>query len=171
MLLLISSHSFRYVLPLVPFLVGYFLAGVGVIATRLRAGAGPSAVRIAAACLVFFLLVDHAQYIWLKTWGPAPLWIEDQREVQRVIAAVHEYLPDGAPAVSTNPGLLYLATGHKAVAYVDPDERWPQWNAAGLRFLVALHQVPQPNPNLGYRLLFESPRLRLWILEIEPGLP
>lgn len=171
MLLLIASHSFRYLLPIVPFLVGYFLVGIESVAARVRAAAGPSAFRIAAGCLLFFLMIEHGQYIWLKAQEPPPIWIRDGREVRAVTDFVNQRLPVDAEAASTNPALLYLTTGRKAVVYIDPDERWAQWKAEGIRYVVALHAVPQPSPTLGYRVIFESPRLGLWVLDMSPASP
>ena len=153
---------FRYLLPIVPFLIGYFLVGVHSIAARVR-DAGPPAFRIASGCLLFFILIEHGQYIWMKGQEAAPVWIRDGREVRAVTDFVNQRVPAGATAASTNPGLVYLATGRKAVVYIDPDERWAQWQAAGIRYVVALHAVPQPSPALGYSVVFESPRLRLWV--------
>jgi hypothetical protein len=168
MLLPIASHSFRYLLPIVPFLIGYFLVGVESIAARVRADAGASAFRIASGCLLFFLLIEHGQYIWMKGQEPPPLWIGDGREVRAVTDFVNSRLPADAKAASTNPGLLYLMTGREAVVYIEPRERWTQWKAAGIRYIVALHAVPQPNPSLGYRVIYESPRLGLWVLATDP---
>lgn len=171
MLLLISSHQFRYVLPIAPFLIGYFVIGIETAVSWLRAGAGPSAFRIASGCLLFFLVTEHGRYIWMKTNGPAPIWIEDGREVRAVTDFVDLHLPPGATAVSTNPGLLYLMTGHRALVYVDPGRRWDRWKAAGIRYAVALNGVPPPSPSLGYRVLYESPRVGLWVLDLDPGSP
>lgn len=169
MLLLIASHSFRYLLPIVPFLLGYFLIGVESIAARVRAGAGPSAFRIAAGCLLFFILIEHGQYIWMKRQEPAPPWILDGREVRAVTEFVNQHVAAGVPVASTNPGLVYLMTGRKAVAYIEPNERWAQWKAAGIRYVVALHAVPQPNEGLGYNVVYESSRSGLWVLDIAPA--
>lgn len=171
MLLLISSHQFRYVLPIAPFLIGYFLIGIETVVAWLRTGAGPSAFRIASGCLLFFLVTEHGRYIWMKTRGPAPIWIEDGREVRAVTDFVNRGIPAGATAVSTNPGLLYLMTGRRALVYVDPGKRWEQWKAAGIRYAVALNGVPPPSPSLGYRVLYESPRVGLWVLDLNPGSP
>lgn len=164
MLVLVPSHTYRYVLPIAPFVIGYFLIGVESIAARLRAGTGPPAFRIAAGCLLFFLGLEHAQYIWLKQQGLVP-WIEDGQEVRLVTDYVDAHLPANATVVSTNPGLVYLLTGRKGVVYVDPVRNWQRWQATGLRYAVALQEVPVPSPSAGYRTRFESPRLKFWVME------
>lgn len=171
MVLLLPVRTYRYVLPLAPFLLGYFLTGIETVAQRLRAGSGCSAVRIVASCLLVLLAAEHVQYLSRKYHGPTPPWIEDGREVRAVTDFVNSHLPPAATVVSTNPGLLYLTTGRKAVVYIDPDERWAQWKAEGIRYVVALHAVPEPSPTLGYSVVYESPRLGLWVLEMAPGQP
>jgi hypothetical protein len=166
LLLVISSHTFRYALPMTPFVIGYFLVGIEAAAARVRAQAAASAFRIAAGCLLFFVIIEHSGYVWRKFNGPSPAWIEDGREVRAVTDFVNQHLPAGASAASTNPGLIYLATGRKAVPYVDPDARWEQWRRAGIRYIVALHDVPRPDASSGYEVLYESPRLGLWVLKM-----
>ena len=171
MVLLLPGRTYRYVLPIAPFLIGYFLIGVEATAVRLRAGSGSSAFRIAAACLLSFLAVEHGRYLWQKVNGPAPPWIQDGREVRGVTDFMNLQVPGEGASVSTNPALVYLLTGHKAVAYVDPNERWERWRASGIRYAVALHAVPKPSRRFGYQVLYESPRLRLWVLELAPAQP
>jgi hypothetical protein len=159
---------YRYMLPLAPLVIGYFLVGVESVATRLRAGTGPPAFRVAAACLLFFVIAEHGRYIWLKTQGPAPAWLRDGGEVRLVTDYINTHLPADAKVASTNPGLVYLLTGRRAVSYVEPVTNWPHWQRAGIRYAVALHAVPEPNRALGFRTLYESPRLGLWVLETVP---
>lgn len=169
MLVVVTSEAvYRYMLPMAPFVIAYFLIGVESAAARLRAGAGPAAFRIAAACLLFFLLVEHGRYVWLKTQGPSPPWIRDGREVRLVTDYVNAHVPVDATIVSTNPGLVYLLTGRRAVVYDNPVANLRSWRAAGIRYAVALHVVPGPSQARGYRPLFESPRLKLWVKELEP---
>lgn len=165
------TRTYRYVLPLAPFLVAYFLTGVEQLASRLRAGSGAPAFRIGAACLVCFLALEHGRYIWGKLNGPMPPWIKEGRELRGVTDFINLHLPAQGSAVSTNPGLLYLLTGHKAVVYVDSSDRWKEWRANGIRYAIGLHEAPKPDPSLGYRVLHESPRIKLWVLELAASEP
>lgn len=158
---------YRYMLPLAPFVICYFLVGVDAAAARLRAGTGPAAVRIAAACLLFFLAAEHGQYIWQTNQEPPPSWLQDGRDVRLVTDFVNAHLPADAKIVSTNPGLVYLLTGRKAVVYDGLAASVQRWRAEGIRYAVALHVVPEPSQSEGYRPLFESPRLKLWVKELE----
>ena len=169
-IVLVPTRTYRYVLPLSPFLLAYLLIGVDALASRIRAGLGAPAVRVSAACLLVFLTVEHGAYIARKVTGPPPPWIQDGNEVISVAEAASRVMPRESTAVSTNPALLYLLTGHRAVAYVDPvTSNWPRWHAAGFRYAVALHAVPEPPQQLGYEVLHESARLGLWVVELRPG--
>jgi len=163
--LMVPSRTYRYVLPLAPFAFAYFLIGVRELASRIRASAGAAALRIAAACLAAFLIAEHVAYIWQRLSGSPP-WLRDHDEIARVADFVRDELPHG-PMVSTNPALLYLLTGRQAVAYVEPlGSNWHRWRSAGIGYAVAFHDVPKPGPSLGYRPIYESPRLKLWVVQI-----
>jgi hypothetical protein len=171
--ILVPSRTFRYVLPIAPFLVTYFLAGIEWVMVRLSGGgAARSAVRIATMCLFVMLGVEHAQYIAVKLGGPTPGWINDGDEVRGVTDWLDANLPPEGGAASTNPGLLYLLTGRRTVAFVDPVRNWERWRQSDIRYVVALHggsvAGSKPGARLGYRLLHESPRLKLWALELAP---
>ena len=167
MVVIVPARTFRYVLPVAPFLVSYFLAGVETVATRVRgATAAFPSFRIASASLLVLLLLEHVQYIAQKVAGPAPEWIADGRDVQAVGEWMNTHLPAGGGVASTNPALLYLMTGHKTLALVDPVHNWQRWRDSDIRYAVALHVASKPGSGLGYQVLYESPRLGLWVLEL-----
>ncbi len=171
MVSLVPSRTFRYVLPLAPFVLIYFLTGVETLFARLRAGSGAPAFRIAAVSLLCFLTAEHGQYVWQKLRGPVPPWIQDGQDVHAVTDFVSTHVAPGATAASTNPALLYLHTGHQAVAYVEPRANWSRWHADGIEYAVALHLVPKPSRSLGYRVVYESPRLGLWVIQLGASPP
>lgn len=168
MVLLIPNRTFRYVLPIAPFLLSYFLAGIETVAGRFRSGLGFPAFRIAAATMFILLIVEHGQYVAQKVIGPESTWIESGHEVRAVTDWVNTHLPVGGSVASTNPGLTYLLTGRRTVAFVDPVQNWQRWKDSDIRYAIALHVTPRPGPRHGYRFLYESPRLGLWVLEIAP---
>jgi hypothetical protein len=84
---------------------------------------------------------------------------------------MNSHLPADGAVASTNPGLIYLLTGHRTVALVDPVLNWKRWKESDVRYAVALHVASKPGSDLGYRLLYESPRLGLWALELAPTAP
>jgi hypothetical protein len=172
MVVLVPSRTFRYVLPIAPFVLTYFLAGIDAAAAWFRGPrAGAAAWRIAAACLTALVIREHVQYIAQKLTGPDPPWISDGREVRAVTDWINLNVPSGGGIVTTNPGLVYLATGHRTLALVDPVHNWARWRAADIRYVVALHETAAPPPELGYSLRYRSPRLALWTLQLVPGSP
>lgn len=170
MIALVPAHSsFRYLLPLAPFILLYFFCGVRAIAATRNHGAGFSApVRVAAVSVVLLFALEHVQYVLQVRAGAAPVWIADYDDVTDVTTWMNQNLPRDGAVTSTNPGLIYLLTGRRTVAMDDPADNWERWQQLGVRYAVAARVVETPPSYLGYRLLYESPRQKLWVLEL-PG--
>lgn len=165
MILLVSTRTFRYLLPLAPFLWLYLATGVtalsGVLSRRWDAAA-PS--RILLVSLIALQLNDHVQYLILKMANPpAAIWLSEARAVDEVLEWVNANLPAEAPVASTNPGLVFLRTGRTGVVSAAPESHWVDWKAAGIHYIVALQPMALPPKSIGYRTLFEHQRL--WVLE------
>lgn len=164
----VSVRTFRYLLPLTPFVVFYVLSGIDIIAAAIRRTGTTqmgSAMRISALCVLCLIGADHAQYVWHARLGTAR-WLQDDQDVRAVTDWMNANLPREGAVTTSNPGLVHLLTGHKTVAYVDPRQNWNRWQAAGVRYAVSLHAIGRPPVDLGYRVLYESPRLHLWVLEL-----
>jgi hypothetical protein len=173
MVALVPALTFRYVLPLAPFMVFYFFCGV----ERARAALPPypgwsfgAVFRIAAICIVLLFSVEHAQYIWAARHGPVPSWLKEHHETTALIEWMATHLPGDGHVASNNPGLIYLATGRRGVSMGDARNRWPDWQAIGVRYGVAIHPAPKPPADLGYRVVYESAGRTLWVIELLPGL-
>jgi hypothetical protein len=171
MVAFVPARTYRYVLPLAPFVLFYFLNGIQAIETRFRAGAGSltPASRIIAACIAVMFVTEHVQYIARRHYGPTPLWLRDYRETTAVTDWLNQNTSPDDIIATTNPGLVYLATGRKTVVMTDLGKRWQIWRAAGVRYAVGMYVVERPPESYGYTLRYESPTLRLWILEITPN--
>lgn len=169
MVVLVPARTFRYVLPLAPFVVFYFFRGIEAVGAwiardgRARAGA---AVRISVLCVLGLVGMEHTQYVWQAQRGPLLPWFRDFQEVQAVGDWMNSHLTEPSAVVATNPGLVYLLTGRKTVALVDTVANWERWRAMGVRHAVAFHVTEQPPARLGYRVIYTSPRLGLWVLEL-----
>lgn len=162
MILLVPGPSFRYVLPLAPFLWMYLVDGL-----RAAAMGRAAVVRIALACLIVLQLQEHAQYVVLKLRGaPPPEWLEDQREVDDLLTWMNTNLANDGAVATTNPGLVFLRTGRKALASDDPARNRERWKARGVRYLVSLVTVAPPSTALGFKKLYDSPRRRLFVIEL-----
>jgi hypothetical protein len=181
MVVLVPARTFRYVLPLTPFVLFYFFHGIETLAEWVRRGrssdrpAGGTEVpplrtfRIAAACVLALIVIEHVQYIRLAASGSQPVWLRDYEEVKGVTDWLNANLRDDSPIASSNPGLIYLATGRKTVALSNPRTHLSEWQQLGVRYAVAVHVADQPPRSLGFRPLYESPRLKLWVLELPAG--
>lgn len=169
MVAMVPSRTFRYVLPVAPFIVFYFLSGLDAVINRLRlplrAGAAP---QIGMLCILGLLVMEHTQFVWQARSGVLLPWARDYQEVQAVSDWMNTHLAEPGAVATTNPPLVYLLTGRKTVAFVDVSANWPRWQGMGIRYAAALHQTEQPPRRLGYKLLFKSPRLGLWLLELAP---
>ena len=141
--------TFRFVLPLAPFLIVYLIEGLQALPRR--------AVRVPALALLSVLslsLLDHAGYLAVRATG-RPDWTVDAADTDAVLDWLQAHPGDGVIA-STNPALVYLRTGQSAVSLDDA-------RAAQARFTVCLFSgVPAPS---GARLRYRSPERGFWITE------
>jgi hypothetical protein len=152
---LVGSQTFRYVVPLAPFLLLFFWRG-------LRSG---SLARIAVLVLLGFNLMDHALYIQQKLTA-TPDWLADARETDELLAWMSSNLTGPGAVATDNPGLVFLKTGRKTVASANPDVNWSRWKAGGVRYVVAVRRSDLPAESRGARVLFQTARRRLWLVEI-----
>jgi len=171
----VPFQTFRYVLPLAPFLFFYLIEGVraatiwGAGALRATPADPWRAARVVVLCLIGFDLFDHAQYIREARGADraqAIDWIGDSKEVDELLGWMKEHLPQGAPVVTTNPALVYLLSGRKTLALDGDQEAWRRWKAGGLRYVVALRPMALPESPAVFRLLYQSSRRKLWVIEI-----
>jgi len=170
MIVLVPTRTFRYLLPLSPFLWLYLASGIRAVGDRvLRTDqpGGAVAVRVAMALLIALQVIDHAQFIRIKAADPVAVpWQADARAVDDLLAWLDRTLPAQAAVASTNPGLVYLRTGRKGVVSANPGESLPSWKAAGIRYIVSLRRQPLPRKSFGFNKIYESSGL--WVVEI-PG--
>lgn len=169
MVVLVPSRTFRYLLPLAPFLWLYLATGaraVGDLVNRRREPGRVAPVRVVMTLLIGLQVMDHAQFLWIKANNPvAPPWQADARAVDDLLAWMDRTLPAHEAVASTNPGLIYLRTGRKGVVSADPAGNLRAWKAAGVRYLVAVRPQPWPRRSLGFKKLYES--RGLWVFEIQ----
>lgn len=151
----VGAQTFRYVVPLAPYLIYFFWQG-------LRSGV---VARVAVMCLLGFHLADHTLYIRERTTG-TPDWLVDARENDELFTWMSTTLTDPGAVAATNPGLVYLRTGRKTVASVSPNLNWPRWKAAGIRYVVSTRGGSLPSRALGFRLLFRTSQRGLWVVEM-----
>ena len=169
-LILLWPHwSYRFVLPLTPYLFFYLLAGICATAGPLQAwlrDAPVRAARVALLCVVTLNLIDHLQFVLMRTQSQEVGWAVDAREVNAVLDWMRGHLENEGAVATTNPALVYLRTGRKTVAIDDHLANWESWKRRGVRYLACLKPAAMPNPELGYTVLYRSERQGLWVIGI-----
>ncbi len=171
MVVLVPVPTFRYVLPLAPFIAFYFFAGVDAIGAALRRAPRwqfGAEFRVSAVSVLLLFLLDHAGYVRAVQERRAT-WFWSHDEVVVVTEWMNANASEGAVATN-NPGLVWLLTGRKTVALMNPSTHREQWERQGIRFAVALTDAPKLSESVGYVVAFESPRLKFWVLELLPRL-
>ena len=170
MVVFVPARTYRYILPLAPLVLFYFLNGIQTIERRFRAGNGSltPGVRIVATCMALLFVGEHVQYIAKRHYGPRPLWLRDYDETTAVTDWLKRNTSPDDVIASSNPGLVYLSTGRKTVVMTDIRNRWDKWRAAGVPYAASLNVIQRPAASYGYTLRYESPILRLWVLQILP---
>jgi hypothetical protein len=174
MIVLWPFWTFRFVLPLVPFLLIYIVLGAETLAGwlgRLLPRLAPpsySAARIVLMVLIGLNLLDHAQYIAQAYGNPrGSMWKSESLGIYEVIDWVRLH-PDPAGAVAAdNPALVYLRSGRRTVAIDSYDDKWQRWRRMGVRYVVSLvHGTPLVDARAELR--FKVPDRNMWVYELLP---
>lgn len=152
--LLWSWEQFRFLLPLIPFLIFYQLMGVKalvLVCRRLYARPGLRVMwtTLAAVAWVIAALNVYANLIFIQKQYSRPpgvrmQWHSDFEENARILGYVRAMLPADAVLATQNPALVHLFTRHKTVALGDPASSSQMWNRVGVRYLV--YASPNPLP-------------------------
>ena len=176
--------SFRYVLPLVPFVIFYILIGAQLIYRlyqRHWRGVESSraqwlAVTACAWAIVLVSLYDHALYaraLHLRPAAERPRWLRVFDENLEMLNYMKERLPAEGAVATANPPLVYLYTGRKTVNINDQAGNWENWKRLGVRYLAHTSITPVAPPGLfgegAYRAVYQSEdELRLRITDLGP---
>jgi hypothetical protein len=172
MIVLWPFWTFRFVLPLVPFLLIYLLLGaetLGGLLGRLHRKIAPAPYSVARIFLMVLLglhVMDHAQYLALAYGDPyGGQWKSEAHGIKQVLNWIREHpVPEGAVAAD-NPALVYLYTGRRTVAIDSYDDKWDRWRRMGVRYAVSLvHGLPLVDPRAELR--FKLPDRNAWAYEL-----
>jgi hypothetical protein len=166
-LALVPVWTYRYLLPLAPFLFLYLVRGIEAATSRFAAAAAARAARVAPIfllCVIALDLADHAQYVAIAHGprGAAAIdWLGDAKEIDDLLGWMRRNVAGDGAVASTNPPLVYLATGRRTVAFDDTPERIAELRRMGIRYLVALRPVELPRTQPPSTVLYRT--ARLWI--------
>ena len=147
MTLLWPFWSFRFVLPLVPFLYVYLIAGLQTLARG-----STSVVRIVLLCLVGLNLYDHGGYV-IQAREPGSQsriqWLADAQNVDEVLVWMTHGLEQEGVLAATNPALVFMRTGRRAIAFDDPSADWAGLKKRGVRYVASFLPVDLPDRSHG----------------------
>lgn len=165
---------YRHLLPLLPLLAAYAVAGAGWTAARLarseRAGA-----RTRVACVALLVAVNAAGLVHdaLSVHGlarsPRWSWRQAYRENLSVLAWVRRNVPRTVVLASHNPAMVHLFTGNPTMGAWRDETDAAHWRAAGARFWVDNTIARYRHPDFAARgatPLFRTPRRRLGVYRL-----
>jgi hypothetical protein len=120
-------------------------------------------------CLIGLNLYDHAGYVRavLDIDHPNRIqWLADGQKVNDALDWIgHGLEPQGVLA-ATNPALVFMRTGRRAVAFDDPAEERASLKARGVRYIASFLPVDLPDRSLGdYKVRYMGDRL--WVIELQ----
>jgi hypothetical protein len=171
--------TFRFVLPLAPFLLHYVLIGCATLAQwaqRLTNRATAQDIwalpRIVLFCVLALYSYDHWGYLKHATQSPEAMpWLSEFHEARATFAWIRRHLPLDAVVAATNPAQLFLFTERKAVTAEDPNENWEQWQRIGVRYLVVLRphsMTALDDDRARYPLLYGASPQSMRVIDLGP---
>jgi hypothetical protein len=170
-------ETFRFVLPLTPFLIFYLLTSVRAIASLATRSAPisrlPGQVMGAAAVLLVLInLYPHVNYL-IKGGGQTVMdensWEVMFDEAEQMMHQLQRSLPPDGAISCTNPAFVYLYTGHKTVSSGDAALKLEDWKKIGVRYIarVAVFTDSTSPEESGYRVVYKSRRVPgFWVVDL-----
>lgn len=150
--------TFRFLLPLLPFLLYYLLEAVrGVrefVQQKFQTKSPPPpwrALAIVAGLILALYVYDHAVYIAKRSdlsraeYLP---WRAIFEENEDALKWIRERTSEDAVVASLNPALVYLYTGRKTIASDNPESNWENWKRLNVRYMAYLSVFPIADPGI-----------------------
>jgi hypothetical protein len=150
--------TFRFVLPLAPFLLVYLVDGLRAVTPA--ASAVPALAMLGVVGLSLF---DHGEYL-ARARTRQPDWFVYAEDTDAVFAWLQQHPTDGVIATS-NPALVYLRTGTRTVQLEGLVDR-AVLQAGGVRYVVWVHLANMRVPSEQGSVRYVSPRAGFWVLEL-----
>lgn len=150
-------ETFRFVLPLTPFLIFYFVMGCRAIfewAANFYPVLGKSfnsamQLRLVGTLIVAIIAVNlygHVSYL-SKMYSDKlsqPAWLTMFDDIEAMFRWVKSGVPQDAIIATPNPPMVYLYTKRKTVDAEAPAYKWDRWKQMGVNYLVRAASVPEP---------------------------
>jgi hypothetical protein len=142
-------ETFRFVLPLIPFVIFYFLMGVRALIQLIRKSSNAATqwnVALAVAALIVAVnLYGNVSYILkMNDMLDRPQWLQTFDEAEAMLKWVKDNTQQSDAIASLNPPLVHLYTGHKTIASDDPAKNWENWKRLGVRYVVNASVYAEP---------------------------
>jgi hypothetical protein len=167
--------SFRFVLPLAPLLYFHLILGIETVVTMAGKAARMQTIepfripRLALACVLGLAILDHAGHIALvrDPGGQHNVeWLARSEDVEVALTWMNRHMSRDGLVATTNPALVYLRTGRKAITLDTISSQWQTWKRLGVRYVACFLPTDLPPDSLGaYKVLYRSSS-RIWIIEI-----
>ena len=134
--------TFRFLLPLTPFLLHYILQGLAMLARWMKAIAGNdewALPRVFMLCVLALYGYDHWGYLRQLRQAPESVsWQAEFREVKATLDWAKKNLPPEAIVAANNPAQFFLYTERKAVTSSNTPENWERWRKLNVRYQAVL---------------------------------
>jgi hypothetical protein len=147
-------ETFRFVLPLVPFLIFYFLMGANWLLGRrpsLRRREGLSSriaiLTVVALAIITVNLYGNINYILKYSDDTAldrPQWLQVFDGAEEVLKWADAQTQKEAVIATDNPPLVHLYTGRKTIGADDMESNRANWERLKVRYIVWLPVYPKP---------------------------
>ena len=152
----VVGQTFRYLVPLAPYLVMFFWRGLR----------SPAVARIALLVVISLHVIEHASYMNLKL-TTQPEWIDEWRESNQMLSWMSANLRADAAIATTNPPLVYLIANRKTIGIDGMSRNWRRWKSSGVRYASSMvFDGELPSESLGWRLMFRTDHRRYWLIEM-----
>jgi hypothetical protein len=170
-------ETFRFVLPLTPFLFFYLLMSLRTIVKAVTRSAPasrlPGQVMFAAAVLLVVLNLYPPVNFLLKSSGQTVMeensWEVMFNEAEQMVQQLQRTLPADGVISTTNPAFVHLYTGHKTISSGDASVKWEDWKKIGVRYIarVAVFTDSASPEESGYRVVYKSRRIPgFWVVDL-----